>query len=126
LGMAVAVGSLALAGGVRSVRAEAAKRIEPLAPELDTIISSAEPIQELAEGFGGPLGPAEGPVWWQEGGYLLLAPLAGLPPDTALALSLAKRARANPDRDHQRGDGKRAGEIVNLVDGVESVPFCLH
>jgi putative membrane protein len=29
----------------------------------------------------------------QEGGYLLLAPLAGLPPDTALALSLAKRAR---------------------------------
>jgi hypothetical protein len=29
----------------------------------------------------------------QEGGYLLLAPLAGLPPDMALALSLAKRAR---------------------------------
>jgi len=27
------------------------------------------------------------------GGYLLLAPLAGLPPDAALALSLAKRAR---------------------------------
>jgi hypothetical protein len=29
----------------------------------------------------------------QEGGYLLLAPLAGLAPDAALALSLAKRAR---------------------------------
>jgi hypothetical protein len=29
----------------------------------------------------------------QEGGYLLLAPLAGLTPDAALALSLAKRAR---------------------------------
>ena len=29
----------------------------------------------------------------QEGGYLLLAPLVGLPPDAALALSLAKRAR---------------------------------
>jgi putative membrane protein len=29
----------------------------------------------------------------QEGGYLLLAPLAGLPADAALALSLAKRAR---------------------------------
>ncbi|HXC21160.1 MAG TPA: hypothetical protein VNV13_06730, partial [Steroidobacteraceae bacterium] len=29
----------------------------------------------------------------QEGGYLLLAPLAGLPPSAALALSLAKRAR---------------------------------
>jgi hypothetical protein len=21
--------------------------------------------------FGGPLGPAEGPLWWKEGGYLL-------------------------------------------------------
>ena len=29
----------------------------------------------------------------QEGGYLLLAPLAGLSPDVGLALSLAKRAR---------------------------------
>jgi hypothetical protein len=29
----------------------------------------------------------------QEGGYLLLGPLAGLMPDAALALSLAKRAR---------------------------------
>ena len=44
------------------------KRIESLAPELDKIIAASEPIQELAEGFGGPLGPAEGPVWWQGGG----------------------------------------------------------
>jgi hypothetical protein len=51
--MAVAVGSLALSGGVRSVRAQAAKRIESLAPELDKIIAASEPIQELAEGFGG-------------------------------------------------------------------------
>jgi hypothetical protein len=29
----------------------------------------------------------------QEGGYLLLAPIVGLAPDVALALSLAKRAR---------------------------------
>jgi gluconolactonase len=27
--------------------------------------------QELATGFGGTLGPAEGPLWWKEGGYLL-------------------------------------------------------
>ena len=73
LGMAMVVGSLALSGGVRSVKAQAAKRIEQLAPELDKIIASSEPIQELAEGFGGPLGPAEGPVWWQEGGYLLFS-----------------------------------------------------
>jgi len=72
LGMA-AVGSLAMAGGVRSVWGQAAKRIEPLAPELDKVIATSEPIQTLAEGFGGPLGPAEGPVWWKEGGYLLFS-----------------------------------------------------
>src|SRR5262249_51079806 len=73
LGLAVAVGSLALSSGVRSVKAQATKRIEQLAPELNKLIATSEPIQELAEGFGGPQGPAEGPVWWQEGGYLLFS-----------------------------------------------------
>jgi putative membrane protein len=41
-----------------------------------------------AAGFAIP-----GSLGIQEGGFLLLAPLAGLPPETALALSLAKRAR---------------------------------
>src|SRR6266481_9780437 len=73
LGMAMAVGGLAMAEGVRSVLAQAAKRIEQLAPELDKIITPSEPIQELAAGFGGAQGPAEGPVWWKEGGYLLFS-----------------------------------------------------
>ena len=50
-----------------------AKRIEQLAPELEKIISTSEPIQDLADGFGGPHGPAEGPLWWKEGGYLLFS-----------------------------------------------------
>jgi gluconolactonase len=54
-------------------RAESSKRIEQLAPELERIISPLEPIQELADGFGGPLGPAEGPLWWREGNYLLFS-----------------------------------------------------
>jgi gluconolactonase len=41
--------------------------------ELDRIITTAQPIQELADGFGGPQGPAEGPVWWHEGGYLVFS-----------------------------------------------------
>ena len=49
------------------------KRIEQFAPELEKIISGAELIQELASGFGGPHGPAEGPVWSHEGGYLLFS-----------------------------------------------------
>jgi hypothetical protein len=73
LRMAVAIGGLAMAGGVSNVFPQASKRIEQFAPELEKIISTSEPIQELADGFGGALGPAEGPVWWKEGRYLLFS-----------------------------------------------------
>jgi gluconolactonase len=62
-----------MASGVSRVVSQSAKRIEQLAPELEKIISPSEPIQQLADGFGGPLGPAEGPVWWKEGQYLLFS-----------------------------------------------------
>ena len=71
LGAAVAVGGLAMSG--RIARAQNTPRIEKLAPELDKIISASEPVQHLADGFGGQLGPAEGPVWWKEGRYLLFS-----------------------------------------------------
>lgn len=45
--------------------------IERLAPELDAIVASDAPITELGSGYGGAAGPAEGPLWWQEDGYLL-------------------------------------------------------
>src|ERR1700680_49092 len=48
-------------------------RIEQLAPELEKIISTSEPIEHLADGFGGAQGPTEGPLWWKEGGYLLFS-----------------------------------------------------
>ncbi len=53
--------------------AEGAKRIERLDPALDRIIDVAQPIEELADGFGGAQGPAEGPLWWREGGYLVFS-----------------------------------------------------
>jgi gluconolactonase len=52
---------------------QSSARIEQLAPELERIISPSEPIQHLADGFGGALGPAEGPLWWKEGRYLLFS-----------------------------------------------------
>jgi gluconolactonase len=52
---------------------QSSTRIEQLAPELERIISSSEPIQHLGDGFGGALGPTEGPVWWKEGHYLLFS-----------------------------------------------------
>ena len=58
----------------RVVRArKAAKRIEQFDPSLDKIIDTSQPVRELASGLGGALGPAEGPVWWKEGGYLLFS-----------------------------------------------------
>jgi gluconolactonase len=72
LGMAGAFGGLAMTGA-RFAGAQTPKRIEQFAPELDKIISTSEPIKELASGFGGDLGPAEGPVWWKEGGFLLFS-----------------------------------------------------
>jgi len=71
LAMSAAAGGLAI-GGVRA-SAQAAKKIEQLDPALDKIIATSEPIKELASGFGGDLGPAEGPVWVKEGGYLLFS-----------------------------------------------------
>ena len=50
-----------------------AKQIDRWAPELDRIISTTETIHELADGFGGAHGPAEGPLWWHEGRYLLFS-----------------------------------------------------
>jgi gluconolactonase len=66
----LAAGGIALAGGMQSAWTQT-KRIEQLDPALDAIIDKSQPIQELASGYGGELGPAEGPVWWKEGGYLL-------------------------------------------------------
>ena len=47
--------------------------IERVAPELDRIVSMDQTIEMLADGFGGEMGPAEGPLWWKEGGYLLFS-----------------------------------------------------
>src|SRR6266480_4743842 len=48
-------------------------RIEQSAPELEHIVSASERIEYLADGYGGAQGPAEGPLWWKEGGYLLFS-----------------------------------------------------
>ena len=72
LAMSAAAGGAAIVGDAREALAQSmAKRIEQLDPSLDKIISTSQPIQELGAGYGGNLGPAEGPLWWKEGSYLL-------------------------------------------------------
>jgi gluconolactonase len=96
----VAGGLVLASAGIRA-SAQVQKRIEQLAPELDGIISTSEPIQELASGFGGELGPAEGPVWWKEGGYLLFNDIHNnrrmkyVPGQRGVTVDLAPTNRAN-------------------------------
>lgn len=75
-------------------------RIEQFAPELERIISASEPIQHLADGFGGAQGPAEGPLWWKEGGYLLFSDIHNnrrmkYQPGAGVSLFLEPTNRAN-------------------------------
>ncbi len=70
LAMSAAAGGLALGGGYRGAAAQAAKRIERFDPALDQIISTSEPIVDLATNLGGTAN-VEGPLGWKEGGYLL-------------------------------------------------------
>jgi gluconolactonase len=79
---------------------QASSRIEQLAPELERIISGSEPVQHLADGFGGPLGPAEGPLWWHEGGYLVFSDIHNnrrmkYEPGKGVSLLLEPTNRAN-------------------------------
>ena len=47
--------------------------VEKVALGMERIASMDEAIEELGDGYGGDQGPAEGPVWWKEGGYLLFS-----------------------------------------------------
>jgi gluconolactonase len=126
-----AAGGVAIAG-VRGAAAQAAKRIERLAPELDAIIATSEPILQLAGGVGGDNGPAEGPVWCKEGGYLLFSDINGnrrmkYTPGQPGAVEFKKPTnRANGlTRDLQgrliacEGDGRRV--IREELDGTTTV-----
>jgi gluconolactonase len=73
-----AAGSAAFGAGICGVAsAQGAKRIERFAPELDKIVDIGASIDQLAGGVGGDNGPAEGPLWWKEGGYLLFSDING-------------------------------------------------
>jgi putative membrane protein len=50
-------------------------------------------LESLGQAIRGAAFAIPGALGVQEGGYLLLAPLVGLPPEVGLTLSLAKRAR---------------------------------
>src|SRR3954463_3690963 len=100
LQITAALGGLAMASSVNSAFSQGAPRIEQLAPELEKILSPSQAIEHLADGFGGPLGPAEGPLWWKEGGYLLFSDIHNnkrmkYEPGKGVSLFLEPTNRAN-------------------------------
>jgi len=102
LAMAGAAGGLAISGNIPRVwAAQAAQRIEQMDPALGNIIAANEPIRQLATGYGGDIGPAEGPVWIKEGRYLLFDDIQTArrmkytPGQGASTVALAKTNEAN-------------------------------
>jgi gluconolactonase len=80
--------------------AQSAKRIDQLTPELDRIVSVSETIHDLADGFGGAHGPAEGPLWWKESGWLVFSDIHNnrrmkYEPGKGVSLLLEPTNRAN-------------------------------
>ena len=47
--------------------------IEQVSPELERIVSLDQEVEELGSGYR----VGEGPLWWQEGGYLLFSEVRG-------------------------------------------------
>lgn len=85
--------------------------IERLHAALDAIIPPGTDSEELGRGFGGPTGPAEGPVWIAEHGHLLFSDIHN-----------SRRMRWSPDNgisvdkeDTKNGNGQtrdREGRLV--------------
>jgi gluconolactonase len=124
LRMAGAVGGLAVTG-VPELWAQSARKIESLAPELDRVISSSEPIRELATGYGGTIGPAEGPVWWADGHYLLFndintARRMKYMPGSSPTVAMEKTNEANGMTRDQQGRLVSAEHLTRRVTRYES------
>src|SRR5215469_1697959 len=104
------------------------KRIERLDPALDRIIDTSEPIHDLADGYGGEQGPAEGPLWWKESGYLLFSDIHNnkrmkYEPGKGVSLFLDGTNRANGlTRDLQGPDRLRARQPPRHPAGTRRQP----
>ena len=124
LRMAGAVGGLAVTS-IPELWAQSARRIESLAPELDRVIGTSEPIRELATGYGGTIGPCEGPVWWAEGHYLLFndintARRMKYTPGASPTVAMEKTNEANGMTRDQQGRLVSAEHLTRRVTRYES------
>src|SRR5260370_5719035 len=87
-------------GGFAMSDSNLTPRIEQLAPELEKIISTSEPMERRADGVGGAEGQAEGRLGGEEGGHLLFSAIHNnrrmkYQPGSGVSLFLEPTNRAN-------------------------------
>jgi gluconolactonase len=99
--------------------------IEILSEAMRRIVTSQTDAEELGSGFGGPHGPAEGPVWWREGGYLLFSDIHASrrmkwQPGQGISIDKEGTANANGQTRDQQGRLVACHHFSRCVDRVEA------
>ncbi len=99
--------------------------IEILADAMKKIVSSQQEPEVLGTGYGGPQGPAEGPVWIKEGGYLLFSDIHGSrrmkwEPEKGVSIDHEGTANANGMTRDRQGRLVCCHHFSRCVDRLES------
>jgi gluconolactonase len=99
--------------------------IEFLSDAMRRIVSTQQDAEELGGGFGGPHGPAEGPVWWKEGGYLLFSDIHGSrrmkwEPTRGISIDKEDTANANGQTRDRQGRLVACHHFSRCVDRLEA------
>jgi gluconolactonase len=99
--------------------------IEILSEAMQRIVSTQQDPEELGSGFGGSHGPAEGPVWWKEGGYLLFSDIHASrrmkwQPDQGISIDKEGTANANGQTRDAQGRLVACHHFSRCVDRLEA------
>jgi len=99
--------------------------VEFLSDAMRRIVASQQDAEELGSGFGGPRGPAEGPVWWKEGGYLLFSDIHGSrrmkwEPGRGISVDKEDTANANGQTRDRQGRLVACHHFSRCVDRLEA------
>lgn len=99
--------------------------VEILSDAMTRIASADQEPEELGSGFGGTNGPAEGPVWFKEGGYLLFSDIHGSrrmrwEPDKGISLDKDGTANANGMTRDRQGRLVVCHHFSRCVDRLEA------
>ena len=99
--------------------------VEILSDAMKRIASADQEPEELGSGFGGTNGPAEGPVWFKEHGYLLFSDIHGSrrmkwDPKDGISVDAENTANANGMTRDRQGRLVICHHFSRCVDRIEA------